>query len=126
MLQQHLAAVNVVVQVVGEPRRNTDELIDCRVMIQFESRDPQYYHVIVPKDSDRCVCKALGKQLDVERFVAFLQDKVWLHVVGTSMLHYRFVEGADDSRCMCERPQDYAPSEIHLVAQAIEVVNGGI
>lgn len=125
-MSQHLAAVNIVVQVVGEPRRNTDELIDCRVRIRFESREPQYYHVIVPKSPGQCVCKTIGTQVDVDRLATFLQDKVWLHVVGTSMLHYCLVDDEDDLRAVRERPEDYATCEVHLVAHEIEVVNGGI
>ncbi|OGY34510.1 MAG: hypothetical protein A3D99_03380 [Candidatus Andersenbacteria bacterium RIFCSPHIGHO2_12_FULL_45_11] len=126
MIQQHLAAVNVVVQVVGEPRRNTDELVDFRVRILFESREPQYYHVIIPKLPKQCVYKALGKEVEFGRFAPFVQDKVWLHVVGTSSLHHRIIGGVDNLQEVRERPQDYAICEVHLVAQEIEVVNGGI
>ena len=67
-----------------------------------------------------------GRTVDAKEFSHFLQDKVWLHLVGTSTLHYAILDEKDDLKKVRERPELYAPSEVHLVASMVDAVNGGI
>lgn len=126
MNAQHLAAVNVIVKVVGAPRRDDSECIDCRIWVQFESREPQYYHVIIPKNPEKCTYMIQGRKVGVNDFCAFVQDGVWLHVVGTSMLHYKILDTEDNLQKVCEQPELYAPCEVHLVANMVEAIHGGV
>ena len=126
MNSQRLSAVNVVVKVVGAPRRNNSECIDCRVWVKFESREPQYYHVIIPKNPEKCTYMIQGRNVDVQELSTFIQDGVWLHVVGTSMLHYKVLDEEGSLQHIRERPELYAHCEVHLVASMLEAVHGGL
>ncbi len=129
MIAQHLGAVDVIVQVTGAPlkvvRIDGDEYIDCRVLINFESRTSQYYHVVIPTLPGKCECKVRNDEVSVMRLKEFLQDKVWLHVVGSSRIHHPISED-DTPEKIAADPEAYAQCEIHLDATSVAVINGGV